>query len=136
MQPSVQPVTKYVEWAIQIPGVGMIFLKGPEGMPPPVVTASATAIADSGLIPAKPPLPSIEVPEHIPAKTPCVVKINGSPRTVAACVAAVLSLIAEGAREVQLRPETHSKFALQVPEIKLVRVGKKVVENRAWFLVA
>lgn len=130
MQPLVKPV-QYVEYTIQIPGVeGAIFLKLPAGSMPPRVVVSETVAAES------PVVPMMQVPERISAKLPTPVKINGQPRTVPACVAAVLKLIADGADAVELRPETLAKFRLAVPEIVLVRdAARKVRSNRAWYLV-
>ena len=125
-------VIQFVEYCITVPGLGSpIFLKVPIGSPPPVVTASPCVVATT------PVVPLVQVPPRIPAKTPCEVRIAGVPKTVAACVANVLKLIAGGAKEVELRPESLLKFQRDISEIKLTRdVGRKVVSNRAWYFVS
>lgn len=81
--------------------------------------------------------PFIQTPERIPSKTPTEVIINGKPRTVPACVVAILREIELGERAVCIRPEALAKFERHVPEIPLKRdPGRKVVSNRAWFFVS
>lgn len=126
-------VVEYVEYAIQIPGIGSIFLKAPRGSPAPRVVVSETVAAESPVVPVGlEPIrrATISVPKQRSAKLPCEVLINGKPVTVAACVANVLAEYEAGAVEFSLRRETHALFVAQVADIRLVRTGRKVVGNR------
>lgn len=98
----------------------------------PFVTVTAT---DQGAV-AEPETPFIQTPERISAKMPTEVIIDGEPRTVPACVAAILREIELGVREVCIRPEALAKFERHVPEVTLKRdSGRKVSSNRAWYFV-
>lgn len=136
MQPIVTPV-QYVEYTIQIPGVeGAIFLKLPAGSMPPRVVVSETVAAESAVVPI-PPL-RLVVPFPLPRKARHTVGVDGHEREVPAAVARIAGQIAQGVRELRLRPEVLDKLRLHLPEL-LARLhrdhDRKVSRNAALYRV-
>lgn len=118
-------VVEYTEYAIQIPGIGCIFLKAPKGAPAPRVVVSATVASESPVVPVK-PFHGVTLPTFVNQRRPSTVTVNGQARKLSACVAILLDARRRGERTLRARPDTLRRLAVELPEFAsfVRRVGK------------